>query len=284
MTFGATLKNAGKKALGGGLPGLVAMVLQVFMLMWMRTLINYQYRHGGGLADAAEKLWSEGGIGRFYQGLGPALLQGPISRFGDTASNEGMKALLANSGLSVGLITMAASFTAATWRIFITPIDTLKTMLQVEGPAGLQMLTKKIAENGMMSMYDGAVGTWVATFVGHYPWFATYNFLDKRVPKAEGRMKLLRSAFIGFWSAMVSDIVSNGIRVVKTYVQTSATQVGYVEAVQTILASDGISGLLFRGLGIKLASNGLSSILFTVLWKIFMEMWQGKKTEERKRD
>lgn len=36
----------------------------------------------------------EGGIPRFYQGLLPALVQGPASRFGDTAANAGVITLL----------------------------------------------------------------------------------------------------------------------------------------------------------------------------------------------
>lgn len=39
------LSKAAKRALGGGIPGMVAMVIQVFALMWMRTTINYQYRY-----------------------------------------------------------------------------------------------------------------------------------------------------------------------------------------------------------------------------------------------
>lgn len=38
------LRNAGKKALGGGIPGAAAMGIQVASLMWLRTTINYQYR------------------------------------------------------------------------------------------------------------------------------------------------------------------------------------------------------------------------------------------------
>jgi hypothetical protein len=30
--------------MGGGIPGMIAMAIQVFALMWMRTTINYQYR------------------------------------------------------------------------------------------------------------------------------------------------------------------------------------------------------------------------------------------------
>ncbi len=80
------LNRAFKKALGGGKAGATAAVAQVFTLMWLRTAMNYQYRYGGSLSDALAALMAEGGIGRLYQGLSWALLQGPLSRFGDTVS------------------------------------------------------------------------------------------------------------------------------------------------------------------------------------------------------
>lgn len=61
--------------------------------------------------------------------------QGPLSRFGDTASNAGMLALLASyeqtSGLPVGAQTLAASAVAGCFRVLLMPVDTLKTTLQV---------------------------------------------------------------------------------------------------------------------------------------------------------
>ena len=42
-----------------------------------------------GTKEALKHLYKEGGVVRFYRGLGPALLQGPLSRFGDTAANAG---------------------------------------------------------------------------------------------------------------------------------------------------------------------------------------------------
>lgn len=44
--------------------------------------------------QALRTLYKEGGIPRFYQGLLPALVQGPASRFGDTAANTGVLTLL----------------------------------------------------------------------------------------------------------------------------------------------------------------------------------------------
>ena len=46
------LAKAGKRALGGGLPGAAAMVVQVGGLMWLRTTMNYQYRHGTSTLEA----------------------------------------------------------------------------------------------------------------------------------------------------------------------------------------------------------------------------------------
>ena len=76
-------------------------------------------------------LYKEGGILRFYRGIGPALFQGPLSRFGDTAANAGVLAYLAPHDLPVAVKTGAASTTAGLWRIMIMPIDTLKTTMQV---------------------------------------------------------------------------------------------------------------------------------------------------------
>ena len=44
-TLGEILRRAGKRALGGGIPGAAAMGVQVVSLMWLRTTVNYQYRY-----------------------------------------------------------------------------------------------------------------------------------------------------------------------------------------------------------------------------------------------
>ena len=68
-----------------------------------------------------------------YRGYGPALLQGPFSRFGDTAANVGILALLESQpDLPIFVKTGAASVTAGSWRVFIMPLDTIKTTLQVK--------------------------------------------------------------------------------------------------------------------------------------------------------
>ena len=38
----------------------------------------------------------------------------------------------------------------------------------------------------MLTLWDGAMGTMGATWLGHYPWFLTYNFLVAKFPDKEG--------------------------------------------------------------------------------------------------
>lgn len=88
------VKKAFDKAVRGGVSGAMAMSINVLALMWLRTTINYQYRFGTNMRTALTTLYKEGGVVRFYRGLAPALLQGPLSRFGDTAANSGVLAFL----------------------------------------------------------------------------------------------------------------------------------------------------------------------------------------------
>ena len=81
--------KAAKRAGEGGLAGAAAMAINVCTLMWMRTTVNYQYRYGMSTTDAFKALYKDGGVLRFYRGVVPALIQGPLSRFGDPAANSG---------------------------------------------------------------------------------------------------------------------------------------------------------------------------------------------------
>ncbi|KAG8962469.1 hypothetical protein FRC03_004214 [Tulasnella sp. 419] len=179
------LKGALKKALGGGLSGAAAMVLQVATLMPLRTVMNYQYRYGTSTKQAIITLWNDGGYGRYYRGVGAALIQGPAARFGDTAANAGILALLQSNPylrrLPVLIQTIFASFAAACFRMILTPIDTLKTTLQTEG-----------------------------------------------------------------------------------------------DAARTIISQDGLRGLFGRGLKTRILTNGLQGLMFSILWKLFLDLWDSK--------
>ncbi|BGP05900.1 hypothetical protein OF846_001604 [Rhodotorula toruloides] len=277
-------KGALKKAGGGGLAGAMAMVIQVLTLMPLRTVMNYQYRFGTTTTEASRKLYEEGGWGRYYAGLAPALVQGPVARFGDTASNAGILALLSSnpflSRLPSPLKTAFASLVGALFRMVLMPVDTLKTTMQAQGSSNaLQILKERVKTYGPGTLWAGAWATAAANFVGSWPWFATYNALSAYLPPAPPAdiwAKLGRQAFIGFVSSVVSDTCSNSLRVIKTYRQVSRKKVGYRKAAQRIMRTEGARGLFGRGLKTRILANGLQGLLFSVLWKAFAELIEGK--------
>jgi hypothetical protein len=100
-----------------------------------------------------------------------------------------------------------------------------------------------------------------------------YNFLQEQLPKPDTRgLGLLRQAFIGFCASLVSDTISNSLRVVKTYRQVHEREVGYLAAAREVVALDGLSGLFARGLKTRVIANGCQGVMFSVLWKLFMDL------------
>ena len=84
---------------------------------------------------ALRTLYADGGVLRFYRGVLPALVQGPLSRFGDTAANTGMLTLLDNiestKDLNVAYKTASASFAAALFRIFLMPVVSYLSVITI---------------------------------------------------------------------------------------------------------------------------------------------------------
>ena len=49
-----------------------------------------------------------------------------------------------------------------------------------EAPPAGNAMRAQLRADGVGSLYEGAAGATLATVLGHYPWFLTNNFLEKR--------------------------------------------------------------------------------------------------------
>jgi len=123
LTLNQILYRAGKRGLGGGIPGALAGAIQVLSLMWLRTIINYQCRYGTTFWQALHTLLHDGGIPRLYRGLSFAIVQAPLARFVSTAANDGIESLLANlswtKSWGPGRTTVVASVVVGIWRMML---------------------------------------------------------------------------------------------------------------------------------------------------------------------
>ena len=265
------------------------MVLNVLLLMWLRTTLFAQYARGLTFRQALRTVYAEGraaggggalaGVSRFYQGVGYALLLAPLSRFGDTACNAGAQALFARRGddqpaLPLVAQTAVAALGSGLFRAAIAPLDALKTMAQVEGARAPAVLRQKIAALGpRRALYAGAAGAASAHAASYFPWFTVHNALQARVPRGEqdGAAGLAfwvtRAAGIGLAASAVSDVSSNALHVLKTRKQTAHAALTYPQAFRAAAAGGGVlRGVLLRGLGTKMCASAANGVIFTVLW------------------
>jgi len=169
-TLTAGMLQAGQE----GIASAQAMVFNIIALMWLRTVMNYQYRHGGSTLATVATLWREGGIARFYSGLTAALIQGPLSRGVAAAANFATIFLMAQSTLTAELPTFVktaiSSVGVASFRVLYYPLDTIKTMLQVEGMDAFPALRKKIQASGYCALWHGASFSVLSTAIRHVIW------------------------------------------------------------------------------------------------------------------
>jgi len=280
MTLWQIIAKAGKRGLGGGVPGAIAGLVQVICLMWLRTILNYQYRYGTTFTQSLRTLYNEGGIQRFYRGVSFALVQAPLSRFVSTAANDGVEAFLSEFKLTEAWgpssSVLFAAVVVGMWRIVLMPIDTCKTVLQVDSVEGFRRLCTKVKAGEYLVLFEGAVASAVYAATSHYPWFYTYNCLSKNsVIQNALQNDLIRNAAIGFVSSAISDTCTNIIRVVKVNKQSFASKhhISYSKVVALVFAADGWKGLFGRGLRTRILGNALQSVLFTVVWRGLAERW-----------
>jgi hypothetical protein len=189
-------QRAIQKAIGGGIPGAVAGVVQVLGLMWLvscydfitmilhtsrpcneyssaqlkRTVINYQYRYGSSFLQSLTHLYTTGGLPRLYAGLPFALIQAPLVRFVSTAANDGVSLFLQNNPYTVhwgpAKEVAVAAVVVGLFRGMLMPIDTCKTVLQIQGGWGFERLMKKVRRGDVGVLYAGAVANAVSSFIG----------------------------------------------------------------------------------------------------------------------
>lgn len=249
--------------------GYLALTFQVSSLMWLRTTMNYQFKNGGTTKQTLKTLYNDGGPLRFYRGIGFALINTPLARFGDTACNMAALTYLDNTDYNKSTKTFIGSIYAGLWRITIIPADSFKSNLQVHWLKGLTLLKNNIKTNGIRTLYNGCGALYLGTILGHFPWFYTYNYLQTHMVYKETDNKsisFLRSGTIGFLSSTSSDIVSNSILILKISRQTSETNESYKEIVNEIVKKDSIPGLFTRGLKTKMILNGLQGFIFVIIF------------------
>jgi hypothetical protein len=247
--------------------GSSAGIIQLTSLFWLKTITKHQYRHGTSLYKSTFQLYQEKDILRFYRGFTPNLIKTSFGKFGDAALytyfHQPQFDYLSNEKRS-SYIALASSFI----KINLMPFDNYTNMSQVRGREGLSIMKQKLHRDGLHVLYNGSTAYFLSNFLGNASWFYTLDFLNSKFYlNGEKKDDIKKNLIIGFGCSTVSDVITNPIRILKTYKQSNTVNISYSEALREIMKSKGLGNFYFRGLGTKLILNGLNSSMFLVLWK-----------------
>tara|TARA_B100000795_G_C22749204_1_gene418635 strand:+ start:43 stop:837 length:795 start_codon:yes stop_codon:yes gene_type:complete len=255
--------------LKSSLAGSSAGIIQLTSLFWLKTIIKHQYRHGKPPLVSIKLLYRDKDIFRFYRGYSPNLIKSSIGKFGDAAfytyfhrpEYDYLNPIQRSSYISI-----ASSFL----KFNLMPFDTYTNMYQVRGIDARKIMSEKIKKNGIKVLYNGSIAYFLSNFVGNTTWFLTMDYLnDVYYHKHETKNNTIKNLCIGFACSTTSDIITNPIRILKTYKQSNKKTISYKKALKEIIGSKGIINFYLRGLPIKLFMNGINSSIFLVLWKKF---------------
>ena len=236
----------------------ISVCLEYLSLMWVRTIINYQCRYGTTFREAWVTLRKDGGIPRLYRGLWFALIQAPLARFVSTASNDGVEALLkglrATRDWGPGRTTVIASLVVGCMRIALMPVDTCKTVLQVDSLEGFKNLIRRVRTGKIAVLYQGSLAMAASAIVGHYPWYILFSCLVSRRLLAIGSCRLLTSTLFVVWlyqRCLPTNASSSGI--LRFYTYNLLNKSAFVNSL--------ISSALLRNAGIGVTASFVSDTI-----------------------
>jgi len=254
----STLFESSNKAIK---TGATSGLFQVTTLLWLRTINNYQYRYGTTLTGTIKTLYNSGGILRFYRGYIPSLIVASNCKF--TELNAYYYTNINNFSKHEQLLFIAA--TSSLTKLSLVPIDTLDVVLQVEGTKGVNLLKKKIKNNGYKVLYYGTTPWIMSNLVGTYSWFNVHNYLDTKYKNqyTNGLEFNIKNGAIGLMSSLTSDILTNPFRILKINKQSNANNISYLNTLKTI----DISELFLRGLKTRMIIHGIQNVAFVIMWK-----------------
>lgn len=243
-----TLSHTQKDLIAGSLAGFI-IVLTGHPLDTIK--VRMQMLHTGFFKTCSSLVKNEGALA-LYKGAGSPLYSTPITTSLSFATYEsanrlqgikpGQKKTISSAAVSGGL----SGFIFAT---FVTPIDLIKTRLQMEGVGDHQKTTKlstmckNIVKNeGITGLYKGLTMTWIRDVPSLAAQFATFEWSKNFINKQYGEETPVSSFLAGGLAVVLAWIVAYPQDTIKTRIQCSKTPMSNMESMREIYRTGGMGG------------------------------------------
>ncbi|KAI5821299.1 mitochondrial carrier domain-containing protein [Pyronema omphalodes] len=160
------------------------------------------------------------------------------------------------TGFSIAQISAAGFFSAIPMTLITAPFERIKIMLQLQGQqkgppkytSSWDVARQLYKTGGIQNVFRGAGATLARDGPGSAAYFATYEYLKRRLSPEDGKLSLGAISFAGGAAGVSMWVLVFPVDTVKSRLQgaTEATSVGKV--IKDIYAKGGIKGF-FPGVG-----------------------------------
>lgn len=224
-----------------------ACALQSSCFFWIKPIMKNQHVYGGSIKDTFQALKKNPDFFRFYRGFTPALLKSSIGRTSDITIYKYMDEKFKTSK-EIAAIT--GGILSSSIKVTIMPLDTISNTLQVHGKNGIKHLKG--------NLYRGTLAYASIHSVNSSLWLLNYSYFKEHKPFKNNNFNHI---YTGFTCSLISDLVINPLRVIKTNKQVFSDNTPYMELIKNL------KGLFYRGFAMRLILNALNGSMFVLFWQ-----------------
>ena len=229
-----------------------ACTLQSSLLFWIKPIIKSQHVYGKTMSETFKFLKNQPDKLRFYRGFIPAVLKSGIGRTSDISIYQ-----YTSKNYDNNIASIISGVLSGALKVTIMPLDTISNIYQVHGKNGY----KEIKGN----LYRGTLAYGLSASISSTLWLTSYSYFIKYNLFTNENLNFL---FTGFTSSLITDLVINPIRVIKTNKQAYAKEQSYKYIINNINKDVGF----YRGFKLRLGYNAINGALFVFFWKNLNEM------------
>ena len=250
-----TIKKLAESGIAGGIAG----GIQLSSLYWLRTIIKYQYVYPYSIWDTTKYLWNQNDRIRLFRGFIPNFSKVVLGKVGEASL---IKHFNPENSKDIFYKTLMTSAVITGWKTLMMPLDTLGNSYQVNGIEASNIIKNRIKTQGWKTLWSGTIVYLNISFLNYTIWVYTFHHLNYILPKRINQD--LRNGIIGLTSTLMSDIVINPLRVIKTNIQSQHEKKGYLTLATEIFQT---RSDYFRGFKTKMLFNCLNGALYVIIWR-----------------
>lgn len=264
-----------KSFAAGGFGGVCAVAVgHPFDLVKVRLQTSAPGTYNGAFDVVKKTIAHDGGLRGLYRGVAAPLVgvtpMFAISFWGYDLGQRIVKAAdksyVEGQKLSIGQISTAGFISAIPTTAVAAPFERIKVILQLQGqnkPApgqkqftgALDVAAHLYREGGLKSVFKGSVATFARDGPGSALYFATYEYLKRKLtPPDSNSMSLGAISFAGGMAGVAMWVPVFPIDTIKSNLQSGSAKGGLITVTKDIYRSGGIKAF-FPGIGPALARS-----------------------------